>query len=246
MTANQKRLALALALGCAAWPAIGLAQEQQPRGDQDIVALGRRDLRDAVQKLYEDALAATRNQAVISANDSRYLWATEAKVQCAIALGYLKSGYKDPISINNCADAADLMDDLPTQPLSSMEQGPTPVTTVTPEICRQQIAGTVFFDFDSIAPGADATQTVAFIAQNMQPCGRSGLDVVGHADRSGSDSYNDALSMRRAQAVAAMLTAAGVPGSALAVSGRGEQQPRVPTPDGVRNPQNRRVEIVAK
>jgi OmpA-OmpF porin, OOP family len=67
--------------------------------------------------------------------------------------------------------------------------------------------------------------------------------IAGHADRSGTDAYNLALSEQRAQNVARALAARGVPASALDVQGFGESRPRIPTADGVREPQNRRVEI---
>ena len=68
--------------------------------------------------------------------------------------------------------------------------------------------------------------------------------IAGHADRSGSAAYNQALSERRAQSVAQALGQRGIPTSAMRVEGHGEADPRVPTEDGVREPQNRRVEIV--
>ena len=64
-------------------------------------------------------------------------------------------------------------------------------------------------------------------------------------DRSGSPGYNQRLSERRANNVAKALAALGVPQNQMIVSGRGENDNRVPTADGVREPQNRRVEIVA-
>ena len=68
--------------------------------------------------------------------------------------------------------------------------------------------------------------------------------VAGHADRSGSEAYNQGLSEQRAQNVARALVQRGVPQRALDVQWFGESQPRIPTEDGVREPQNRRVEIV--
>ena len=68
--------------------------------------------------------------------------------------------------------------------------------------------------------------------------------VAGHADRSGSEAYNQDLSEQRARNVARALTARGVPQRALDVQWFGESEPRIPTQDGVREPQNRRVEIV--
>ena len=70
------------------------------------------------------------------------------------------------------------------------------------------------------------------------------IQVTGYTDRSGSPGYNQRLSERRAEAVADALQRLGVPSSDMAVSGRGENDNRVPTAPGVREPQNRRVEIV--
>jgi outer membrane protein OmpA-like peptidoglycan-associated protein len=53
-----------------------------------------------------------------------------------------------------------------------------------------------------------------------------------------------ALSLRRAKAVQAAMAKLGVPQNSIGVTGKGEEQPLVPTADGVREPQNRRVEIV--
>jgi OOP family OmpA-OmpF porin len=70
------------------------------------------------------------------------------------------------------------------------------------------------------------------------------IQVTGYADRSGSPGYNQRPSERRANSVANALTQMGVPRQQMAVSGRGENDNRVRTADGVREPQNRRVEIV--
>ena len=70
------------------------------------------------------------------------------------------------------------------------------------------------------------------------------LTVTGYTDTSGSPGYNQRLSERRANAVARALVRLGVSRSDMAISGRRENDLRVPTPDGVREPQNRRVEIV--
>jgi outer membrane protein OmpA-like peptidoglycan-associated protein len=71
------------------------------------------------------------------------------------------------------------------------------------------------------------------------------LEVSGYTDLSGSASYNERLSERRANAVADALARLGVPRSEMAVSGRGTDSPRIPAAPGVREPQDRRVEIVS-
>src|ERR1700689_4358634 len=66
------------------------------------------------------------------------------------------------------------------------------------------------------------------------------IQVTGYTDRSGSAGYNQRLSERRADNVPKGLAALGVPPAQMAVSGHGENDNRVPTADGVREPQNRR------
>jgi len=67
--------------------------------------------------------------------------------------------------------------------------------------------------------------------------------VIGHTDRMGSDDFNDALSRKRAEIVAARLIASGVPAGRVSVAARGEREPLIPTADEVPEPRNRRVEI---
>jgi outer membrane protein OmpA-like peptidoglycan-associated protein len=67
--------------------------------------------------------------------------------------------------------------------------------------------------------------------------------VIGHTDRMGSDEFNDALSRKRAEMVAARLVASGVPAARISVVARGEREPLVSTADEVPEPRNRRVEI---
>jgi outer membrane protein OmpA-like peptidoglycan-associated protein len=64
-----------------------------------------------------------------------------------------------------------------------------------------------------------------------------------HTDKSGPDDYNVKLSQRRADATKAYLAGKGVPDTAITTEAFGESRPLVETADGVREPQNRRVEI---
>ena len=73
--------------------------------------------------------------------------------------------------------------------------------------------------------------------------GSTGISLVGHADRSGPNTYNQRLSERRAASVQNYLSNRGFAGGDIASEARGESDLRVPTPDGVREQENRRVEI---
>ena len=102
----------------------------------------------------------------------------------------------------------------------------------------------VFFDFDRSDLTPDARQIVQLAADNAKKGGISRLHLVGHADRSGPAAYNMRLSQRRADSVQAALASDGIPAGQISTEARGETDPLVPTADGVREPQNRRVEII--
>jgi outer membrane protein OmpA-like peptidoglycan-associated protein len=104
----------------------------------------------------------------------------------------------------------------------------------------------VFFDFDRADLTDRARQIIAEAAQAVTSTGTTRIEVAGHADRSGTPQYNQRLSMRRAEAVAAELARRGVDRSQMSIQAFGESRPLVPTADGVREPQNRRVEIVLR
>ncbi len=101
----------------------------------------------------------------------------------------------------------------------------------------------VFFDWDKsdITPEASTVLNSAVSAYNT--CGAASIMLAGHADRSGPQTYNVRLSERRNAAVQAYLSGRGLPASNISTEAFGESMPRVATADGVREPQNRRVEV---
>lgn len=104
----------------------------------------------------------------------------------------------------------------------------------------------VFFDWDRADLSARAREIIGEAVVNARRVSTTRIEVAGHADRSGSAAYNQRLSQRRADAVVAELLARGVSRGEIAVTAFGERRPVVPTADGVREPQNRRVEIVLR
>jgi len=70
--------------------------------------------------------------------------------------------------------------------------------------------------------------------------------IVGHTDAVGTDQYNDALAKKRAERVKAMLVERGIAAGDIDAIGRGKRDLLVPTPDGIAEPKNRRVEIVVR
>ncbi|WP_426956867.1 OmpA family protein [Muricoccus radiodurans] len=127
---------------------------------------------------------------------------------------------------------------------------PRPAVVAAPPVVAQQqgVARTylVFFDWDRADLTDRARQIIAEAAGASRTAGVTRIEVAGHADRSGTPQYNQRLSQRRAEVVAAELARNGVSRSAISISAFGESRPLVPTADGVREPQNRRVEIVLR
>jgi outer membrane protein OmpA-like peptidoglycan-associated protein len=104
----------------------------------------------------------------------------------------------------------------------------------------------VFFDWDRADLTVRARQIVAEAAQASTHVQTTRIEVNGYTDLSGTAAYNQRLSVRRAQSVEAELVKDGVPASEISIHGYGETNPLVPTAKGVREPQNRRVEIILK
>ncbi len=102
----------------------------------------------------------------------------------------------------------------------------------------------VFFDWDKASLTPRATQIIAQAASDSKTQSTTTIDVNGYTDTSGTPVYNQGLSVRRAKAVAAQLVADGVPASEITAKGFGDTNLLVPTGANVREPQNRRVEIV--
>jgi OOP family OmpA-OmpF porin len=115
----------------------------------------------------------------------------------------------------------------------------TPVPVVTPS--RTYL---VFFDWDRADLTDRARQIISEAAQNSTRVQTTRIHVQGNADRSGTPQYNQGLSLRRAQTVAAELVRDGVPNGEIDIQAFGDTRPLVPTAAGVREPQNRRVAII--
>jgi opacity protein-like surface antigen len=128
---------------------------------------------------------------------------------------------------------------LPAAPVTA----PAPAAVPAPEAARTYL---VFFDWDRADLTSRARQIVAEAAQASTHVQTTRIEVNGYTDLSGSAAYNQRLSVRRAESVEAELVRDGVAQAEIAIQGFGESNPLVPTAQGVREPQNRRVEIILK
>ena len=157
------------------------------------------------------------------------------KKKAMIPRGLKSFGFKDESQLKNiaggcCQDtsSSDPIDPPPPPP-------PAPVCNTGPYI--------VFFNWDE----SDVTPEAATVLDNAvtayADCGTASVMLAGHADRSGSTTYNVGLSERRNAAVREYLNGRGIPDDRIGSEAFGESQPRVATEDGVRELQNRRVEV---
>ncbi len=102
----------------------------------------------------------------------------------------------------------------------------------------------MFFDWDKADITPKAASIIAQAAADSKTESVTTIAVNGYTDTSGTPVYNQGLSVRRAKAVAAQLVADGVAASEITAQGFGDTDLLVPTGPGVREPQNRRVEII--
>ncbi|MFA7429231.1 MAG: OmpA family protein [Rhodospirillaceae bacterium] len=130
-------------------------------------------------------------------------------------------------------------------PAPTPAPAPAPAAAPTPApVAAQPSSYMVFFDWDRSDLSNEARTVIARAVAAARQGQKVRIDLTGHADRSGTDAYNLRLSQRRAEAVKAAMVQQGLPVDAIATTARGESDPLVSTPDGVREPQNRRVEIM--
>jgi outer membrane protein OmpA-like peptidoglycan-associated protein len=131
----------------------------------------------------------------------------------------------------------------PPPPMQPAAAPPPPAPAPAPAPLARSFL--VFFDFDRSDITQDARKVIQQAADNSKKAGGvTRITLTGHADRSGSAQYNMRLSQRRADAVKAELVKLGIPAGDIVTVAKGETDPLVPTADGVREPRNRRVEIV--
>ena len=128
--------------------------------------------------------------------------------------------------------------------LGACASEPPPPPPPPPPPVAQAPTFMVFFDWDSTRLSPASLNVITQAVTAFRSTGNARVTATGHTDTTGPESYNMALSLRRANAVKNEMVRQGVPADAIAVVGKGETQLLVPTGDQVREPQNRRVEIV--
>ena len=133
--------------------------------------------------------------------------------------------------------AADLRRDLNNNQVNVTNTGSELIVTMPQDI---------LFALDSAAVRSDLRRDLGVVAGNIQAYPNTTISIEGHTDNTGSASYNQSLSQRRANAVASVLMNNGVPPARLGTIGRGENEPVASNLSATGRAQNRRVEIVIR
>lgn len=118
------------------------------------------------------------------------------------------------------------------------------IERVRDDLLKLTLDSEVSFDFDSAAIKPAFAPSLTKLANVLAKYDRNQVTIVGHTDSSGSDAYNQGLSVRRAEAVVNELSSRGVPNSMMTAAGRGESEPRADNATEAGRQLNRRVEIL--
>lgn len=118
-----------------------------------------------------------------------------------------------------------------------MESAPPP-----PAVC-DPVSFIVYFEFDRSNLTPEAVSRIDRAVEDAKSCNYNVVNVEGHADKSGNPRYNIGLSQRRAGIVRDQMVSRGVDASLISLDAFGEARPAVDTPDGRKEPLNRRTEV---
>ena len=200
--------------------------------------------RPYLKEKYVPALDAARHRLVDALDGAaRTRAATDAAQAQASFDCWIEQAQEDlqPDDIAACRNAFETAMAGVDARLAQVEPAPPPPPAPPPVAAPTSYL--VFFDFDraEITPEGHAVLENVVNDAGNQPV--SQILAIGHADTAGSMRYNQRLSQRRADAVRAALSGLQIDAASIKTDARGETSPLVPTEDGVREPQNRRVEI---
>jgi len=222
-----------------------LGQGGQTLVDNSATGLGYQGILGVAYKL---------NDALSIKADYRYLGTTDIGLSNSPALGagtatasYESHSVLVGFIYRFGAAAAPMPETAPPAPMAKpAAAAPAPAPAAEPAVAPAPMVHqfVVFFDFDKSEITPEARQIIEQAAAAAKAQGTARIDLTGHTDTVGSEGYNQKLSVRRAAAVKKVLVELGVAANEIGVTGKGKTELLVQTPDGVREPKNRRVEIV--
>ena len=130
------------------------------------------------------------------------------------------------------------------------QSAPPPAPKPAPQAAKPKpvaekitFAADVLFDFDKSVIKPDGKSKLDDLANKMKGINLEVVIAIGHADSVGSDAYNQALSVRRAEAVKGYFVSRGIEGNRVYTEGKGEKQPVADNKTAEGRAKNRRSEI---
>jgi len=134
---------------------------------------------------------------------------------------------------------------VPAAPAATPAPAPAPAPVVVPAPVSEKVtfAADAFFDFDKSVLKSEGKAKLDDVVSKLGSINLEVIIAVGHTDSIGTDAYNQALSVRRADAVKAYLIGKGVDKNRVYTEGKGEKQPVADNKTGEGRAKNRRVEI---
>ncbi len=158
-----------------------------------------------------------------------------------------KQKFEQAIAAAEQVSTKDIVSITISQPLAPLDSEPQAVQV---EDIPQAVLDQYFlvaFEFDSTDWTSAGASNLQGALEALKRYGTLRVNLTAHADRSGGDGYNQKLSQRRADAVLTHLVQAGITADRIdVVEAVGETRPLVPTADGIKNPDNRVVELDLK
>jgi outer membrane protein OmpA-like peptidoglycan-associated protein len=217
-------------------------------GPQNPEAIGKRELPKGKVHLLQNARDRLTSALVAGGRKKAPRDSAHAQAMFDCWMEEQEENYQ-PKDIAKCRKAFEkslskVMAALEKKPEAKQMAKAEPMAKPAPKPAPPPRSFIVFFDWDKAKFRTDVQR---IIEEAIGYAGRNQMlrvNLTGHADRTGSPRYNLALSQRRAKAVKVAFMKAGFMAGDISVVGRGESRPLVPTADGIREPRNRRVEIV--
>lgn len=122
---------------------------------------------------------------------------------------------------------------------------PAPAVVAEPAVVSEKVtfAAEALFDFDKSVLKPDGKQALDDLASKLQGMDTEVMIAVGHTDSVGSTAYNEALSLRRSEAVKAYMVSKGMAPSKVYTEGKGESQPVADNANAAGRAKNRRVSL---
>jgi OmpA-OmpF porin, OOP family len=166
----------------------------------------------------------------------RYFQAEGAEIETFIEQDYTDQSLTVGLRYQFAAPAPPLPPPVQQPPVQQPPVVQTPPPCPTSEFV-------VYFEWDRSNLNQAALETIDAAVNRARQCNVGGVIVVGHTDTSGSPTYNQGLSERRASVVRDALVARGIAAGSIQTQARGESDLARATRDGVREPLNRRTAV---